>query len=296
VRQLNRVPLGQPFDINLPTCHECAAAAYKREHLTVRRKRWLSDLIGKPRKLNPLGAVGGMSRAPEPQGGDDGNDCQGRDRNRSCSPSVLSPSGSLDGEPGGSDIGQPPFWFFLQAQVQQLADFRRCGSGQLLPVRLAIQHSRQRVLLGLPVKSTLAGEQLKEEASECPDVGPLVDMFATRLLGAHVPRCAENVAGESVAVLDYSLARKIFIFCRSPNRAGEAEVQDLYPVLRRNLHIGGFQIPVNNALLMRRLQPVGDLSRIVERFFEWHLTVQSLALDEFEDQVIKIAGLVQFVY
>ena len=69
----------------------------------------------------------------------------------------------------------------------------------------------------------------------------------------------------------------------------EAEVQYLHSAGRRDLDIGRFQIAVNHALGVRRLQRVADVFRNVERFFDRNRPAldslrERLALDQFEDE------------
>ena len=46
---------------------------------------------------------------------------------------------------------------------------------------------------------------------------------------------------------------------------GEAEVEDLDGAVGRDLDVGGLEVAVDDALLVRRFQPVGDLARVGDR-------------------------------
>ena len=49
---------------------------------------------------------------------------------------------------------------------------------------------------------------------------------------------------------------------------GEAEVEDLHLAVRRDLHVGGLQVAVDDALLVRLLERLGDLPRDRERLVD----------------------------
>ena len=86
---------------------------------------------------------------------------------------------------------------------------------------------------------------------------------------------------------------------RSPGqRLRQAEVEHLDLALRRELHVGGLQVPVHDPLLVRGLERVRDLARDRERLVDRHRAGrdplrQRLALDELEHERLDVAGLLQ---
>jgi hypothetical protein len=71
----------------------------------------------------------------------------------------------------------------------------------------------------------------------------------------------------------------------------EAEVEDLHPPVRRDLHVRRLQVPVDDPLLVRRLQRLGDLAGKRKRFFEWKRSGREahrevFPLDELHDEEV----------
>ena len=69
----------------------------------------------------------------------------------------------------------------------------------------------------------------------------------------------------------------------------EAEVEDLHAPVRRDLHVRRLEVAMHDPLLVRRLQRLGDLPGVGERFFEWKRADASahrevFPLDELHDE------------
>ena len=96
------------------------------------------------------------------------------------------------------------------------------------------------------------GRQLVEHHPQGEEIGPCVQLLAEQLLGGHVgERAREPVAGVEHgrgAGVDARLSE-----------LGEAEIQHLHPALDRHHDVGGLEIAVQDALLVRRRQRLGDL-------------------------------------
>ena len=83
----------------------------------------------------------------------------------------------------------------LRGSAQQLAHRRRRRGRQRGPVELALEDARPACRTRRsPANSRASGQHLVEHAAERPDVGPLVDRPAARLLRRHVGRGAEDHA------------------------------------------------------------------------------------------------------
>ena len=76
---------------------------------------------------------------------------------------------------------------------------------------------------------------------------------------------------------------------RGLQRLGQSKVQDLYYAVWPHLDVGGFEIAVNDALLVCRVKRIGDLLRDGERFVERNRPVrdairQCRSLDQLHHQ------------
>ena len=71
----------------------------------------------------------------------------------------------------------------------------------------------------------------------------------------------------------------------------EAEVQELDAPVGRDFDVGGLEVAVDDPLLVRRLERLGDLLRVGERFFEGEragseVLREVFALDELHDEKV----------
>ena len=110
-----------------------------------------------------------------------------------------------------------------------------------------------------------ARQHLVEHAAERPDVRPLVDRLPARLLRAHVGRRPENHPVTRAADAGSRRLCQIRAGGIAARRLRQAEVEDLDDAVGRDLDVGRFQIAVNDALLVRRFQRLGDLPRDRQR-------------------------------
>ena len=68
---------------------------------------------------------------------------------------------------------------------------------------------------------------------------------------------------------------------------GQAEVEQLRRSLRRDHHIGGFQIAMQDAARVRFFERRGDLNRQTDRVVRGQRALERLALDVLEHQVVR---------
>ena len=105
--------------------------------------------------------------------------------------------------------------------------------------------------------------------------------------------CPASVS-PAVPVVDERRSSVVALF-EAPDSFGQTEIQQLHPALRRDFDIGWLQIAVDDALAMRRFQRLCNLTCIVKRRIDRYWTNEHLAIDQFKDQIVDVARLLQAV-
>ena len=191
------------------------------------------------------------------------------------------------------DIRQAEPWITLQAPPQQAAHGDRCVGGRRDQSGSVVTTAAIRSVIVSPAKS---GRPVSNSNSTTPNAHTSVrrstgrpricsgDMYPAvpRITPATVPLDAS--VGDSEG---FSGQRRHSALARP--RFCESEVEDLRGPGGGHLHVGGLQIAVNDAPLVRRLQGLGNLPGDVEGLLHRKRTAteplgEILALDEFEDQ------------
>ena len=124
----------------------------------------------------------------------------------------------------------------------------------------------------LAVEQAPAGQHLEQDDAEGPDVGAPVDRLAPRLLGGHVGGRAEDEAGRGAGLGEGRRLRQVGPDWR-PSRVagpglGETEVEHLDLPVRRHLDVRRLEVAVDDALLVRLLERLGDLLRDGDRLVD----------------------------
>jgi len=180
----------------------------------------------------------------------------------------------------------------------------REAGGQIRPPGLSPDHVGERGRDVLTLEGAVPGEHLVQDDAERPDVGPLVHGLASRLLGRHVGGGAQENTGLGPGLgqggRPGQVARGTGDGVARP-RLGQAEVEDLHPAVGRELHVRGFQVAVDDALLVGLLETLGDLpgdrQRLVYRDGALlHALGQILTLDQLQDEEGLAVGLLEAVY
>ena len=190
----------------------------------------------------------------------------------------------FDFEPRVADVAQTAPGIFLETALEQSPDAHRRLRRQGGPIGLVFEDRRDRVGDSLAAKHPPGRQHLVQHGAESPDVGSLVDRLSSCLLGAHVAGRARN--------------HSFSCFLVAPKHLRQTEVEHLHGVARRDLDVRRFQIAVDDALLVRRLERLRDLARDHECLQNRQRTQgQTLgergAFHEFEDEAADAVGLLQ---
>ena len=170
-----------------------------------------------------------------------------------------------------------------------------CGgslAGKLLPTRLLAQDRGERVGRAVAGEEPPAGQALEQADAERPEVGSRIDGGALGLLGRHVGRRPEDLAthggGESQGGGVGRRPHRV-IGDVGHQRLGQTEVEDLDVPGRGHLDVGGLEVAVDDALLVRCLEAFRDLQEERDRLVDRDRAAsdaigQRLAVDQLHDQ------------
>ncbi len=230
-----------------------------------------------------------VTRALEGKHGDP--ESRGTDRRRGF------PSAARDGRGGllrkvERDVSgrlEPAIAVLLQAMLDDAVESRGNVPSRLRQLRrLVSQDCRHRLGVRVPLERLLAREHLVEDRPEREDVRAVVDRESLHLLGRHVARGPHDRPGLRVALVRGSarlLARSDGL---DPLR--QAEVEDLDVAVPADEEVLGLQVPMDDALLVRRGETPGNLERVVHGLLLGdragvELPAQRLAFQKLHDGV-----------
>ena len=160
-----------------------------------------------------------------------------------------------------ADVAQTALRIFLETALEQSSDADGRLRWQRAPVGLAFEDADDGIGDGLAAKRRPGCQHLVQHAAKRPDVGPLVDRLPARLLGTHIGGGARNHAFSCVLNGDRRLRGRVVFRSFSRKHLRQPEVEHLHRAVRRDLDVGRFQIAVDDALLVCRLERLGDLAR-----------------------------------
>ena len=206
----------------------------------------------------------------------------------------------LELEADVADVAVAPLRVLLHAAAQHLASARRHAGRQCAPIRLARHHGGDHVGDGVAAESLSPREHLVQQAAERPDVGTPVDRLAACLLRRHVGGGAEDHAFAGVVRGDRRRQRRVRAGAVGLPRLGEAEVEHFDGALGSDLDVGGLEVAVDDALLVRRLERRGDLERDGERLVGRDRAAREplrevLALDQLHHKRMSFADVLEAV-
>ncbi len=129
-----------------------------------------------------------------------------------------------------------------------------------------------------PGRAAAANQHVVKDQTEGVDVSPLIDRQSLRLLGRHVLDRADDGAGHGAADEQGSRRRRLMPPAaaapgRIGRRASDAEIHDRRLVIGADHDVGGLQIAVDDARVVRRHQAGGDAASDVERTLHRKLLV-----------------------
>ena len=130
------------------------------------------------------------------------------------------------------------------------------------------QDRRDRVGRRVPAKSPLARQHLVQDRPESEEIAALVGGLPAHLLGRHVPHRPQHHAGLRSA--RYRPQVRLAALVRLRLQLRQPEVQDLDPAVLRQKQVLGLQVPVDDPLLVRRGETLGDLHRVLDRLAHGH--------------------------
>ncbi len=103
------------------------------------------------------------------------------------------------------------------------------------------------------MEQSLTSEHFVQHCAESPDVGALVHRFAARLFGAHIRRsahdhpCLRQRHGQCGRVVGVGAP----VHALAALHRGKSEVENFDHVAGRHQDVGGFQVPMYDALFVR---------------------------------------------
>jgi hypothetical protein len=148
---------------------------------------------------------------------------------------------------------------------------------QRVPSGLSVDDVRQRLGDVVATERPPPGEHLEQHGTEGPDVRTLVHRPAARRLGRHVRGRAENHPGlRHRRCRDGRRLRHARRRARGRvHRLREPEVEDLHRAISTHLDVRGLQIAMDDRLLVRGFECLGDLLRDGQRVAHWNRALRN---------------------
>ena len=161
----------------------------------------------------------------------------------------------------------PALGALREAPLDDPAERDRCpGRGPLERLRFFPNHRRHRLGRARPREGPPSAQHFVHDRAKCELVRPEVHRLAERLFGGHVRKRPQYDAG-------FRALRGRRRLGGVPRRPGlrplrETEVEKLQAPVRRHPHVRGLQVAMDDPLLVRRRQRLGDLPGERKRFFD----------------------------
>ncbi len=170
-----------------------------------------------------------------------------------------------------ADIAETVLRVLVEAALQQAAYGRRGLRREVVEVGRARHHRGEHVRHALAAEGRPSREHLQQNDAERPDVGTAVDRLPPGLLGRHVGRGPEDDAGPRGLVRERRRLRVVALLLLGIAREGlgQTEVQELHLAVWCHRHVRGFEVAVDDPLLVRVLERfchlASDRQRLADR-------------------------------
>ena len=185
-----------------------------------------------------------------------------------------------------ADVGEPALSVFLETSFDQRDDRRRRRRRKGGPVGVLAEDRSKAIGYRVAAECLAPGEHFVHHATERPNVGAFVHWEPAGLLRAHVGGRPDNHP-----ILSRVERRELRqLRCRFlTDSLCQSEIQDLDGAAGRRFDVGRLQIPMNDALGVRRLECFGCLARDRQRVVQRQRPLMNAigercSVDEFEDQ------------
>ncbi len=178
---------------------------------------------------------------------------------------------------------------FVEAAPEELAEPRIQIGRERREIRIPREHRGHDIGRRLPAKRLPPGEHFVEHDAKREHIAAMVGLKASGLLRRHVGRGAEDDACLRREHAECRRVREGPACRRAVHRLGQAEVEDFHGPVLAHLHVGGLEIAVNNPVLVRRFQRLGDLLRDEQRLIDRDRTLCDAVgergpFDELQDE------------
>ena len=187
----------------------------------------------------------------------------------------------------GAHVGSLPVAQFA-VLLEQLVDDRREGRRQ---PGIQVEHRQRRAIedgvgqhaRGVAAERAAACGNFVQDDAERKQIRALIERFPSHLLGRHIGRRADR--GSRVGQRRHRRRRRGLVV----DELGDAEVEHLHVAARRNDDVGGFQVAMDDAPGVRRLERVGELESPFDQLIRRHLLadarVERPALEQLHHEI-----------
>jgi len=212
--------------------------------------------------------------------------------------------GGLEQDSRLADVAQPLPRVLRQAPSQERPHRGWRPHGQGGEVGVGLDDGGEEVGDRFPAEDRPSRQHLQQHHPEGPDVGAFVHRLAPRLLRRHVGGGSEDDTGQGGPVRERRRLR-VGTSRGGPALAlvglGQAEVEQLDRAIARDLDVGGLEVPVDDAVLVRVLECLGDLAGHLQGVVDWECPPgqaigQGRALHELHDEGPRPARLLETVH
>ena len=149
---------------------------------------------------------------------------------------------------------------FLQAALQENANADGRGRRELRPIGLFFDYGGERVGDSFAAKSHLAAEHFVKDAAEGPDVRAAVDGLGFGLFRRHVRGGAEQNSRQRGHAAHGRRSGDVHRCGIAFEGFGEAEVENFHGVVGGEFDVGGFEIAMDDAVLVRVFERLANLA------------------------------------